>query len=533
MREVRRSKFKVRRRGRAALTALALLCACRAKFDSLQVVLDRHADAVARLPEEERIRLLPFDEAVSTPQVETLLPTDVLTLENARSLAVRANPDVHAAQARLQAAAARIGEARSRYYPSVVYTYDFARTFQTPASRNRLNTLLQPTPSVPSDVNTNNLAITAILNALRRPLFGSGGAKGDNNPFTENSTALTFTWTVFDGLVREANILSAKHLHQASKDSLVDVQRLILKAVDAAYFQVQLAQEQLRIARADETFGEEQYRETQKLQAAGRATSADADNFRIRVLGAKADVTAAEGLRETGRIALAELMGLPDLGLPPTLPLSLLLEESETELAGVDAEPWVEKGLTGRPDIRQLEQLVQSEAENVRAARRLHNPSIVASGSWGFDRSSSVHFDENDQSSAAALEFRWDLFTGGAIEAKIRGAESNRAEAAARFNRMKLAVQSEVRRAVIDLTNAQTRIRLHRETVATALENRRIVLAGYLAGKETLTRLNEAQRDYITADADLALSRIRLRQSWSDLRTAAAAQELPNPPSGL
>jgi outer membrane protein TolC len=61
--------------------------------------------------------------------------------------------------------------------------------------------------------------------------------------------------------------------------------------------------------------------------------------------------------------------------------------------------------------------------------------------------------------------------------------------------------------------------------VATALENRRIVQVGYLAGKEDLNRLNGAQRDFITADADLALARIRLRQAWTDLRTAAATQQ--------
>ena len=40
-------------------------------------------------------------------------------------------------------------------------------------------------------------------------------------------------------------------------------------------------------------------------------------------------------------------------------------------------------------------------------------------------------------------------------------------------------------------------------------------------GKEPLTRLNEAQRDYVEADANLALARIRLRQAWTDLRAAS------------
>jgi len=503
------------------LAALFWFAGCKAPLDDLQMVLDRHAKAVAKLPADEQSELLPYGQAVVSSEAEALLPSDVLTLDLARQIAVRANPDVHAAQARLQAAAARVDEARSRYFPLVVFTHDSTRTFQTPASRNRLSTLLQPSPVIPVGAEGNELAITAILNALRRPLFG-GQSGGNTNPFSEHTTAFTMSWTIFDGLIREANVLAAKHLHQASKESLADVQRLIVRAVDVAYYQVQLALERLRIARAAESFSADQLRETEKLKAAGRATSADVDNFRVRVLGAQAEVTAAEGLRETGRVALSELMGLPDSAMPAELLLSPLAEETADELAPTAADPWVEQALEARPDIQQAQLLVMSEEENVRAAKGLYQPSIVASGSWGYDRSSNVKYSEDDQSSAAAIEFRWDVFTGGAREARVRAAESNRAEAVANLNRLKLAVQGEVRRSVIDLTNAQTQIRLNRETVTTALENRRVVLAGYIAGKETLNRLNEAQRDYITADADLALARIRLRLAWTDLHAAAA-----------
>ncbi|MFH1107601.1 MAG: TolC family protein [Planctomycetota bacterium] len=508
-----------------ALCALMLVVAsgCAAPLDNIQVILDRHARAVAKLPEEQQSRMMPYGEAVVGTKAEALLPDGVLTVEAARSTAVRANPDVHAAQARLETAAARIAEAEARYYPTVVFVHDSSRTFHTPASRNRLAASLQPSPVLPTGVEGNSLALTTLLNALRRPFGGLGGGIGGNtNPFSEHTTALTMTWTIYDGYVREAQLLSAKYLRQASMESLMDVQRLIVRAVDTAYYQVQLAQEQSRIARADETFSEEQHRETKKLQAAGRATSADVDNFRVRVLAAQAKVSAAEGLRETGRVVLAELMGLPDVTLPKDLSLSPLGEETAEELAAIDQGPWLGEALANRPDILQLEEIVKSEEENVRATKGLYRPSVLASGSWGFDRGSNVHYEDDDQSSAAAVEFRWELFTGGARGARVRGAESHRAEAAATLNRLRLSVQAEVRKAIIDLTNAQTQIRLHRETVATALENRRVVQAGYLAGKENLNRLNEAQRDLITADADLALARIRLRQAWSDLHAAAA-----------
>jgi len=117
----------------------------------------------------------------------------------------------------------------------------------------------------------------------------------------------------------------------------------------------------------------------------------------------------------------------------------------------------------------------------------------------------------------------------------VGSTESSRAEACANLKRRRLAVQAEVRSVITDLTNAQEQIRLQTENVEIAQENRRIVRAGYLAGTETLNRLNEAQRDLVNAQADLASARIRMRQAWSDLRAAAgtngAGEDDPPPAS--
>ncbi len=505
-----------------ALATLAVGAECRAPIDHLQVVLDRHARAVERLPDEQQNLLMPYGAPVVSGKAEDLLPQGVLSLEEARSIAVRANPDVHAAEARLQLALARVSEARSRYYPTLSFTHNSTRTFQTPASRNRLATSLQPAEILPSDTNTGTFALTTFLNALRRPLFGLR-PKGDNNSFSEHSTAFTASWTLFDGFVREAQLMAAKYVERASAQSLMDVQRLIVRALDAAYYQVQLAREQVRIAQADEAFSSEQYEETRKLQAAGRASSADVDNFRVRVLGAQASLAAAEGLRETGRVVLAELMGLEGAHLPADLALSPLDAESEDDMTAPEVSIWLGRALESRPDLRQFEQLLNSQEENVRATMGSYQPVILASGSWGFDHTSSIEYSEQDQSSAGGVEIRWELFNGGAREARVRVAESARAEASAALTRLRLGVQAEVRKAVIDVDNSQRQIRLQRENLATARENRRIVQSGYLAGKETLNRLNEAQRDFITVDADLALARIRLRQAWSDLHAAAGS----------
>ena len=459
--------------------------------------------------------------AIPAKRAEDLLPSGVLALEDARRVAVRANPDVHAALARLEGARARVMEARSRYYPTVSVTHTSARTLYTPASRNRLN-LLQPAQPVPTDIDTQTLAVTTLLNAIRRPLFGLGKAKGNRNSYSEHSTALAVTWTVFDGYVREARVLAARHQAHAAFQSVMDVDRLIIQAVDSAYYQVQLAHEQIRIARADEQFSREQLDETTKLLAAGRATKADTDNFRVRTLAAQANVTAAVGLRETGRVILAELMGVVGATLPEEISLAPLTEETQQEMSLPDVEPWVERAIANRPDLKRIDEILRSERQSVRAAKGLYSPVIAVSASWGFDRSSTLRYTVEDQSAAGALELRWDLYTGGARRATVRAAQGSLAEMEAIAKRLQLSVESQIRRAVIDLADAQEQIRLQRENLKTAGENRRLVRVAYVAGKETLTRLNEAQRDFIQADADLALARIRVRQAWSDLDAAAS-----------
>jgi outer membrane protein TolC len=464
------------------------------------------------------------------PQADGITPR-VLTLEEARGIAVAANPDVHAAIARLEAARDRVLEAASLFHPNVVLTHNSARTFLTPASRNRLNTLLQPTPVVPTNLDAaQNVAVTALLNAIRTPLFGAPDPGGLGRSFSEHSSALTLTWSIFDGFVRDARLLSAKYLRDASAHELDDVRRLLMHAVDTAYYQVQLAQERIRIALADEAFGRQQLEVTRKLMEADRSSRADVENFEIRVLAAQSAVTAAQGLRDSGRVVLGELLAMPGAALPDELALSPLMEETAEEMAAPEPGAWIDHALRNRPDFIRSRALLASQEQLVRASRGAYSPTLALSSSWGYDHGSNFRYSKEDQSAAAAMELRWELYTGGGRRARLLAARHRQTEAEAIAQRLRLSIQSETRQSIIDLTDAQQQIHLRDETLRTALAARRRVEAAYLAGKENLVRLNEAQRDVITADADLALARIRLRQAWSDLAAAAATYgEVPLP----
>ena len=508
---------------------LAVFVGCRVPMTRLETAIERHTRAIERPPEPPLRSAMRWDEASEPAAV---LPEALLTLEAARTIAVRDNPDVAIATARLFAAQARVREAQARYFPTLSLKHSSVRTLQTPPSRPQLASAINSVRQLPTSSTDPLENVAPIIRPLLRPLFSTAQLQSNSNAFSDHSTALTFSWTLFDSLVRQAQSLSTRHQYDAVAHGLLDVKRLILQAVDTAYYQVQLAEEQIRIAKADELFSQEQYDETRKLQDASRASQADVDNFRVRVLAAQANLAASVGSRDTGRVVLAELLGVAGAALPEDLALSGLTEETPAEMEAPNVQPWLARAMANRPDLRRQYDVVRSEQENTRTAKGLFGPTIVLSGSWGFDRTDNVHYGSEDQSSGVGVEAHWDLFTGGGRRARLSAAQGLCSEAAARLQRVRLAVAAQVRKATVELSDAQQQIRLQRENVGIARENRRLIRAAYVAGKETLTRLNEAQRDYIESDVQLALARIRLRQAWTDLRTAAAVADTSDPPSG-
>jgi len=506
---------------RPVLLAAILSCGCADDFRRVDQAIQERCDAVGtHVGENPRWR----EAYASEGQVEHEpdVPTSgTLSLERARRIALSASPDVHAVQARLEQALARIDEALSYYFPTVTLSHGSTRTFLTPRSRNAFNIpISQPLPDIPA--NLQDVNFSTLLELLSTPFFGRPGSSPITRSFSQHTTTLAATWTLFDGFAREAQLLAAKYASGAAQMALVNSQRLLVQAVDEAYYQVQLGWEQHRIAQADLDFSRDQLDVTRKWLEAGRATPGDVKNFEVRVHNAETDLVAARGLTDKARTVLAELMGIDDAKLPDELEVSPLADEVEAELAVPDADEWIERALRARPDLAAREFELQSKMQEVRLAKAQYWPGVFASGAYGFDRTSNMAYGEGDQVSSGAIEMRWPLFTGGFRTSQVRRTEAERVEVAAELRRSKQRAVSEVRQAVIDLVDAQKRVRLQRLNLASATENRRIVQAEYAAGKSTLVRLNEAQRDLIAAEASLASSRIRLRQAWSALRAAAA-----------
>ncbi|HUW82807.1 MAG TPA: TolC family protein [Phycisphaerae bacterium] len=505
------------------LIALAIVpLACSAPHNSIDSMIARQRDAIAKLPAEDRARMVVIDPPASGEESGSSLPVGVLGLPDARRIALEANPDVHAARARLEASLARIGEARSFYFPQVAAFHNSTRTLQTSNRLSRFYSSVLPDQSglvIPENPTLIDIVGTVVEQMRSRQTL----SVGNQNSFSDHSTSLTATWLLFDGFVREARLLGAKRAYHASAMGVAEVERLLVRAIDVAYHQAQLGREQIRIAQADEQFSAEQLTHAQRNFEAGRMSRADVLNFEVRVRAAQVNVVAARGLRETGRVVLAELMALPGARLPDNVQLAELEDDGEAPLEPPDADEWIDRGMRLRPDLAQARYILEARSENVNLAKGQFSPQVSLQGSWGLERSSNLRYEERDQASAVALEVRWQLFTGGFRTSQLRRARADWWEAHAGLEGKRLEVAADVRQAVVDVVDAQEQVKLQRANLGSARENRRLVETEYRAGKLSLVRLNEAQRDLVQTEVDLARARIRLRQAWSDLRAAAGA----------
>ncbi|MBN1511843.1 MAG: TolC family protein [Phycisphaerae bacterium] len=488
-------------------------------------MLQRHSVAMERLPEEDRRRMMPRPDPVrrDSPPPAPIVP-EHLTMWEARRIALQSNPDIHAAQARLEGALARIGEARATYFPTLSAVHNSSRNFLVPESRSPLIRL--PATVYPDFFDSGQqLNLPWVFSALGNQFLGAQQSYGgtNTNSFSQHSTSLVAAWTLFDGFTREARLMASKYSYRATAMGMADVERLLIQAVDTAFLQILLAREEYRIAQADEAFSRELLDVAEKRREGGKSTEADVLNFQVRVRAAQAGVVLARGALDTARVVLAELMGLPEARLDASVVLPPLVDETGRAMESPDEALWLETAYQYRPDLAQRQHMVRAAEENVRAVMGQFSPSVTLSGSYGVENQGNISYGDQDQASAIGVELNWQLFTGGFRTSQLRRLREDLREARARLERARLTVASDVRRAVITVVSAQEEVLLQRLAIEAATENRRIVSAQYAAGKTSLVRVNEAQRDYVQADGDLTTARIRLRQAWSDLYAATAS----------
>lgn len=399
---------------------------------------------------------------------------EVLDLKTAQQIAIEGNPSLDAARERVIQAKKQLLQAWGAYFPSV----------------------------------------TASGSAIRSKAPNADDSTDIYNP------GISASWTLFNGFQREYNHMSARYGKKSSIEARDNVLRLLLYQVAASYFNAQLARENINIAKANEEFNQRQLHETEARYRVGTGSLSDVLNFRIRINSAKSQLIAAKQGYEAAIFGLASLMGIPDAKLPSHIELSKLEDETGDELVIPDSSSSVNYALEHRPDLIQKNLLYKQAKAGVGSARSGYYPSVSITGTVDATKTDNRDFEREDFGETLLLSISFNLFNGWQTTARVGEARSRVRESQRNIEDTELTVISDVESAVIKLKAAQDQLKLQRENTKLVRQTRDLVEKEYTAGQGSLVRLNEAQRDLVTAESNLVLSLVSMRQAWEGLKSS-------------
>jgi len=418
-------------------------------------------------------------------EVVDISSIDVLDLQTAQRIALADNPSLAAAAERVEQARQRIAQARSLYLPRV---------------------------DIDGGAGWSRLSESVSLNQQQ------GGISLDRNQ-ERYQLSLSANWLLFDGFSRKYKNLIAGYGGEESEQARRDGQRILLQAVAEGYYSAHLSLYGVRIARADIAFNRQQLEEAEIRYDQGAGSLSTVLNFKVQINKAQTDLLTAERDYEIGLYGLAVLLGRADASLPADIKLA--------ELAMLDKQDFYSFVINDlmliagkyRPDLLQQELRLQRSKAQIGEAQSPYYPTVGLRGALDGERSEDYYLDDDDFGTSVGLTFSYNLYRGGGDEARVVESRAARREALRTLEQQKNQVNGEVRQAYANLQLAQEQLLLQRSTTDLVLRTRDLVSEGYNAGQESLVRLNEAQRDLVRTQSNLALALVGLYSSRYRLTT--------------
>ena len=423
---------------------------------------------------------------------QKILPVDckVLTLDIAAQVAVANNPDYLSMSHSVNAAWSRFYTSLNSYFPVITADYGITENRYTPQN--------------------------------------SGGNGTDSQANVVKGGALNANWVIFDGLVREMNMLAKKHSANQEEFLDKDARRLLVQSVANSYNNVLLARENIRIAEADESFNQKLYDETELKYKVGEVSLSEPLNFKVKVNQAKNGLIVAQFNFITAKYVLASLLGLTEGDIPSHVDFPPMSSRKYDFAA--DVSVYLDTALNNRPDLQAYREALLAADYTVWSKWGQFLPVISANGSWGYQREDTGNgmwrnygSRTQDRSFNYGITAEWVLFNGGKRYFELQESQAQLAESQLSVVAKWITVVTEVRQAYENYRQAVDQVALFEETLTLVQKTRDLVEEEYKAGNAPLTRVNESQKDLVNAESNLVNSKINLENAKAQVDAATGA----------
>lgn len=430
-------------------------------------------------------------------------PTDVriqgtqpITLQQAIELAERNNPDLQNARLAVERSQAGLRAAQAANYPTVAGSANLTRQ-----DSNQAGVLEEGQENLPPE--------------QRRTT--------DSSPTTSLGGTVGVTYDIFTSGRRAASIRAAERQVRLDELDLEARQEQLRLDVTNDYYDLQQADEQVRISQAAVNNAEASLRDAQALERAGVGTRFDVLRSQVQLANAQQDLTQAISDQRISRRQLSQR-----LNIASTIDLAAADPVQIAGLWNLPLEESIVQAVKNRSELEQ--QLVQREIneQQRRIALAANRPQVSAFANLNlqdqFNDGLSV-----TRSYSAGARLNWTFFDGGEARARARQEEIDQEIAENQFASERNQVRFEVEQSYSSLQANFDNIQTASVALEQARESLRLARLRFQAGVGTQTdvinaetELTRAEANRLSAILDYNRALAALQRSISNLTTTAA-----------
>lgn len=419
------------------------------------------------------------------PEDVDIIGTQPLTLEQALELARLNSRDLQTALLNLEGARADLREARAERFPTLSVGTDITHTDLNPA--------VEPTGPFGNPIEVDNNTTTL---------------SGD----------VTLSYNLFTSGSRNASIRAAERAVQLQQLQVEVITEDVRQDVTTAYYDLQQAGEEIRIAQADLEEALTSLRDAEARERAGVGTRFDRLQAEVEVANSQQDLRIAISNQQIARRALADLLSLPS-GFD-------ISAADDVEIAGVwplTLEESIIAAFRNRAEPEQ--QLVQREIDQQqrRIARAQTLPQLSVFGQYSFnDLLDETRSSSDNEALSVGAQLTWLLYDGGASRAAARGEKIDEQIAETTFADALEAIRFEVETAFSRLGANFENIQTAQTAVEVAQESLRLARLRFQAGVGIQSDVITAQSDLTDAELNLITAILDYNRALVDIQRAVS-----------
>ena len=418
----------------------------------------------------------------------------VLTLEEAQSLAVQNNPNFKTKYFAVVAARAAYYGAFAPYMPKVTVGYQIGQSFSEP----------------------NNVYDT----------------KRNGSRTFENTPSASASWLIFDSFVREMNLMAAKHGWKQTEALELDARRLLVRSVAYAYNDILLSMAKIRIARENMRFQNSQLKENELKFEVGAVPLSNVLNFKAYYNSAESDLYTAQYSYAAAKYTLAQLMGLTEGTIPEDVRFPDVPSADGETLASLSI--YLDTALANRPDLKSYREALEVAKYNYWSSICSFGPTVSFNANIGYTvgqtrtkvydglgRDSTRKYQTFNFSYGGSAS--WEIFSGGKTFYTMRSQQAAMLQSDYALANNWITIITEVRTAYDYYLTCLKQVKISQKSLELYRKIRDLVEEEYRAGNTELTRLNEAQRDFVSAETSLATCVINMHNAKAQLHAAVGS----------